>query len=92
MVIQDAWYATARSCCIRSVGGENLEMQIIRDDRKWKVQVVLDNDHCPFLHFPANLHTCKLLEVMYTKACTTEKCKTCKDCYCTLENCPNVLG
>jgi len=52
-------------------------MKIIRDPREWRVNLTLDNNHCPFLCFPANYHGCRLQQ-------NGEE-------YCTFESCPKRL-
>lgn len=37
-------------------------MNIEKDERKWKVQLVLDNEDCPYLYFPADIYGCRYLE------------------------------
>ena len=49
-------------------------VNVIKDERQWKVVHEFDNGTCPFLYYPANYHGCKLLDE--------------QDNLSTLENCP----
>ncbi len=54
-------------------------VNVIKDDRKWKIQVDLENTDCPYLFYPANYHGCYLVP---------EYKHDDEKGYCTLEKCP----
>jgi len=33
-------------------------VQVIKDEREWQVAVIMDNEACPHLYYPANIHAC----------------------------------
>ena len=49
-------------------------VNIIKDSRKWKVTITLDNENCPYLYYPANYHGCK--ERGVDDDCTLENCRS----------------
>lgn len=49
-------------------------MRIIKDERHWKVKLILPNDECPYLFYPRNEHACRLLEDTGNELCTLENC------------------
>ena len=55
-------------------------MNIIKDERSWKVILIMSNKECPFLYFPRNEHACTLL-----------RDKNLKNELCNLENCPRRM-
>ena len=36
-------------------------VDVIKDGRKWMIQVNVNNEDCPYLYYPANYHGCKLV-------------------------------
>ena len=54
-------------------------VNIIKDNRKWKVEIKVENDECIFLYYPANYHGCRHPEHKTDKH---------KEGYCTYEDCP----
>lgn len=50
-------------------------VNVIFDSRKWKIQVTLKNEDCPFLFYPANIYACKLLHIKGDyQQCNLEDC------------------
>jgi hypothetical protein len=49
-------------------------VNVIFDERKWRIRLELDNEDCPYLYYPSNIHGCRI-----SKNGEGE---------CTLENCP----
>jgi len=49
-------------------------VNVIYDKRKWRIRLEMDNENCPHLFYPANLHGCRLSKF--------------EEGECTLENCP----
>jgi hypothetical protein len=35
--------------------------EVIKDERQWTVEVILENRECLYLFYPRNIHGCKLL-------------------------------
>jgi hypothetical protein len=56
-------------------------MNIEKDERKWKVQLILDNEDCPYLYFPANFYGCKYGDENHSK-----------DQRCNYDTCPFSEG
>ena len=49
-------------------------VNVIKDERKWKVAIELPNEECPYLYYPNNVHGCEVSRN--------------GEGLCTLENCP----
>lgn len=52
-------------------------VNVIKDNRRWTVLLLLSNEDCPHLYYPVNIYGCRLLPE--------------DNCECTLENCPIKL-
>ena len=48
-------------------------VNVVYDKRKWRIVIEMDNEECPYLYYPANIHGCKVLG---------------ENAECVLENCP----
>ena len=56
-------------------------VDVIKDSRKWMIQVNLENKDCPYLYFPANYsyHGCRIEPVNKKGFCTFENCPVKKE-------------
>jgi len=51
-------------------------VNVIKDKREWQVQPILDNDDCPYLYYPGNIHGCKYNDPkqLYGNECDMDTC------------------
>ena len=49
-------------------------MDIVYDERQWKVRPTLDRKQCPFLYFPANLYGCLYNGKSKEEECNYDTC------------------
>ena len=48
-------------------------VNVIYDERKWRISLDMNNEDCPYLYYPANLHCCRMSE-NEEEECTLENC------------------
>ena len=51
-------------------------VNVIKDERTWKIYPELENHECPFLYYPANIHGCEYDDQRHYegKECNMDSC------------------